>query len=123
MGPAGVAKIVVAGSIPVVHVRPAFIVVAQPMLLEPPSKKRPVWNVVTTVFPQPNESGSSCVRCWLDWFVYGSELIGVATTLPAYTVAARANTPTSTTRATDASLLRFPLPTSNLIVRLSGVFG
>ena len=82
-GPAGVAKIVVAGSMPVVHVRPAFVVVAQPMLLEPPSKKRPVWNVATTVLPQPKESGSSCVRCWLVGFVYGSELIGVATTLPA----------------------------------------
>ncbi len=53
---------------PVVHVRPAFVVVAQPMLLEPPSKKRPVWNVATTVLPQPNESGSSCVRCWLSGF-------------------------------------------------------
>src|SRR5262249_3239749 len=62
--------------------------------------------------PQPNESGSSRVRCWLDSFVYGSELIGVPTTLPAYPVAASAKIPTSTTRATDASLLRFPLPTT-----------
>jgi hypothetical protein len=66
---------------PVVQVRSAFVVVAQPMLLAPPSKKRPVWNVATTVFPYPKESGSSCVLCWLDWFVYGSELIGVAITL------------------------------------------
>ena len=44
--------IVVPGSMPVVHVRPAFVVVAQPMLLEPPpTLNRPVWNVVTTVFP------------------------------------------------------------------------
>jgi hypothetical protein len=42
---------------------------------------RPVWNAATTVLPWPKESGSTCVRCWLDEFVYGSELIGVATTL------------------------------------------
>ena len=34
-----------------VHVRPAFVVVAQPMLLDPPpTLNRPVWKVATTVF-------------------------------------------------------------------------
>ena len=40
------------------------------------------------MFPKPNESGSTWVRCWLDGFVYGSELIGVATTLPPAATAA-----------------------------------
>ena len=57
-GPAGVAKTVVPGSMPVVQVRPAFVVVAQPMLLEPPpALNRPVWNVATTVLPKPKRVG------------------------------------------------------------------
>jgi hypothetical protein len=43
--------IVVPGSIPVVQVRPAFVVVAQPILLAPPPKTRPVWKATTTVLP------------------------------------------------------------------------
>ena len=59
-GPAGVANTVVPGSMPVVQVRPAFVVVAQPMLLAPPpALNRPVWNVPTTVLPKPKESGST----------------------------------------------------------------
>jgi hypothetical protein len=86
---------------PVDHVRPAFVVVAQPMLLEPPLlTKRPVWNVATTVVPYPNESGSTWVRCWLDEFMYGSELIGVAITLPPD--AAAAVTSTAAAHATAA---------------------
>jgi len=79
-------KMVVPGSIPVVQCLPASVEVAQPMLLAPPSKKRPVWKVPTIVLPNANESGSTCVLCWLDAFVYGSELIGVAITLAAETV-------------------------------------
>ena len=60
------------------------------MLLEPPSKKRPVWNVATIVFPKANESGSTWVLCWLDVFVYGSLLIGVASTVPAEPLATTA---------------------------------
>jgi hypothetical protein len=41
----------VPGSLPVVQVTPQFVEVAQPMLLEPPSKKRPVWKVATIVSP------------------------------------------------------------------------
>jgi hypothetical protein len=94
---------------PVVQVRPAFVVVAQPMLLEPPpTLNRPVWKVATTVLPKPNESGSTCVRCWLDWFVYESELIGVATTLPAEATAAATSAAAATTSVT---LARFS-PTS-----------
>ena len=61
--------IVVAGRLPVVQVRPALVVVAQAMLLAPPSKTRPVWKAVTTVLPCANESGSTWVLCWLSGFV------------------------------------------------------
>jgi len=84
-------------------VRPAFVVVAHPMLLEPPpTLKRPVWNAATTLVPKLNESGSTCVRCWLDWFVYGSELIGVATTLPPAAAAATTSAAAAPTSATQA---------------------
>lgn len=83
---------------PVVQFRPPFVEVAQPMLLAPPSKTRPVWKVATIVFPKPNESGSTCVACWLSEFVYGSLLIGVARTLPAE-LAEAARSPAATAMA------------------------
>src|SRR2546423_343883 len=48
------------------------------MLEDPPSKKRPTWNVDTRVLPDANVSGSTSVACWLDALVYGSRLIGVS---------------------------------------------
>ena len=61
---------VVRGSIPVVQCRPESVEVAQAMLLDPPPlKKRPVWIVATIVFPNANESGSTCALCWLDALV------------------------------------------------------
>ena len=38
------------------------------------------WNAETIVDPDANVSGSTCVLCWLDGFVYGSELIFVSGT-------------------------------------------
>ena len=35
------------------------------------------------MFPKANESASTWVACWLVVFVYGSLLIGVASTVPA----------------------------------------
>ncbi len=52
-------------------------------MLAPPSKNRPVWMTLTIVEPNANESGSTCVLCWLEAFVYGSELIGIGSTLAA----------------------------------------
>src|SRR5438034_258715 len=66
---------VVPGSTPFVHVRPASCDVDQARLLEPPFVKRPLCATATIVSPKLNESGSSCVLCWLVLFVYGSELI------------------------------------------------
>ena len=48
------------GSSPLVQVTPLSVEVAQPMLSEPPSVKRPPpWNVPTMVLPKENVSGSS----------------------------------------------------------------
>src|SRR6478735_3132496 len=103
---------------PVVQVRPAFVVVAQPMLLEPPpTLNRPVWKVATTVLPKPNESGSTWVLCWLDWFVYGSALIGVATTLPPAAAAALASA-----TAMPASRALLQLRSTTLIVFPASAF-
>src|SRR5215216_705303 len=106
--------IVVPGSIPVVQVRPAFVVVAHPMLLAPPPKTRPVWKAATTVLPWPNESGSTWVLCWLSVFVYGSWLIGVGSTLPASTAG-----PTTSARQAAATLMakHAPLPGTNTVGR------
>ena len=41
------------------------------------------------MFPKANESASTCVLCWLVGFVYGSLLIGVASTVPAEPLATR----------------------------------
>src|SRR6186997_3208943 len=91
---------------PVVHVRPELVEVAQPRLLEPPLSKRPVWKVATIVFPNANESASTCVLCWLDEFVYGSLLIGVASTVPAEPLAtARRQTAAAPTAIVTAPLL------------------
>ena len=69
------------------------------MLLEPPSKNRPVWMVATIVLPKANESGSTCAACWLDPLVYGSLLIGVAITLPAEPLATKSKPRTATSAA------------------------
>ena len=66
------------------------------MLDAPPSKKRPDWKAETIVDPDANVSGSTCVLCWLEGFVYGSELIFVSGT------AADAEA-TSSTRTTEIS--------------------
>ena len=88
-GPGGVAKTVVSGSMPVVHVRPAFVVVAHPMLLE----------AAADVEPSGLEGGDDRVfvaeRVGLDLgavlalrVLVGVEVIGVATTLPPAAAAA-----------------------------------
>src|ERR1700694_59847 len=54
------------------------------MLLEPPPPKYlPDCVTATIVEPKANESGSTCVLCCGPEFVYGSELIGCASTLAA----------------------------------------
>src|SRR5262245_46692389 len=68
------------------------------LLAPPPLTKRPVWKAATTVSPNPNESGSTCVRCWLEGFVYGSELTGVAITLAAGATAAASRAAAIATR-------------------------
>ena len=88
------------GSMPVVHVRPPFVEVDQARLLAPPLKNRPVWKVATIVLPKANESASTCVLCWLDVFVYGSLLIGVASTVPAELLAATSRPKAAATAAT-----------------------
>src|SRR5438874_8951054 len=77
---------VVPVSTPFVHVRPASCDVDQARLLEPPFVKRPLCATATIVSPKLNESGSSCVLCWLVLFVYGSELIGCGRVLAAETL-------------------------------------
>ena len=52
------------GSKPVFHVAPASREVEKPIATAPPSKTRPVWNTETTVEPNANVSGSTCVACW-----------------------------------------------------------
>src|SRR5262245_36721192 len=83
-GPGGVAFTVVPGSPPVTQVRPPSCEAENTLLLEPPPLKfRPDWDVVTIVWPNANESGSTCVLCAGPAFVYGSSLTGVGRTLPA----------------------------------------
>ena len=62
--------------------------------------KRPVWKVATIVFPKANESASTWVLCWLDVFVYGSLLIGVARTVPAEPLATTSRPTAAMTAAT-----------------------
>src|SRR4051795_11287223 len=63
------------------HVAPPSPERAKPMSVAPPLKKRPTWNVATTVEPFANVSGSSSVACWLVELANGSELTRVSGTL------------------------------------------
>src|SRR5206468_1000215 len=63
------------------HVAPPSPDRTKPMSLPPPLKKRPTWNVATTVAPKANVSGSTSVACWLVVFTYGSTLTCVSGTL------------------------------------------
>src|SRR5215469_13080982 len=60
---------------PCVQVAPLSVEVAKPMSELPPSKKRPDWKTETMVEPKEKVSGSTCVLCWLEELVNGSELI------------------------------------------------
>jgi hypothetical protein len=57
------------GRKPLVQVVPLLVVVAQPILDDPPSKKRPTWKALTVVEPQENVSGSTSLACMLLLFV------------------------------------------------------
>jgi hypothetical protein len=60
--PAGVANTVRLGRKPPVQDPPSSVEVAQPMFDEPPPlKKRPAWNVATTVLPDEYMAGSTSV--------------------------------------------------------------
>src|SRR5436190_12315202 len=61
------------------------------MSVAPPLKKRPTWNVATTVLWLAKVSGSTSVACWLDWLVNGSELTRVSGTFAAATPAVASN--------------------------------
>ena len=67
--------VVVDGRKPCVQDTPPLVLVDQPMLVPPPLKIRPTWNVLTMVEPQANVSGSTSVACAPGGTVYGSELI------------------------------------------------
>src|SRR5205823_3719361 len=73
-----------------------------PMSLAPPLKKRPTWNVATTVPWWANVSGSSSVACWLVAFVYGSALTCVSGT---FADATAANTTAATPASASASAI------------------
>src|SRR5204862_1812863 len=79
-GPAGVELAVVEGRKPRVHVAPRLRENEKPMLEAPPPKIRPLWNTARTDEPTANESGSTCVSCWLCGFRYGSREISRLTT-------------------------------------------
>ena len=79
-GPAGVEFAVVEGRNPRVHVRPPFCENEKPMFEAPPPEIRPLWNTARTDEPTANESGSTCVSCWLCGFRYGSREISRLTT-------------------------------------------
>src|SRR5215211_5516035 len=70
------------GRKPFVQVPPPSADRAQPMLEDPPSKKRPTWKAETIVDPAAKVSGSTSVACWLVVFVYGSELSLVSVGTP-----------------------------------------
>src|SRR5438132_9255347 len=64
--PGGFDSTVRFGSVPVCHVRPASIEVAQPVPDAAPFwTNRPTWNAATTVELQAKLSGSTAVSCWL----------------------------------------------------------
>src|SRR6478752_5317282 len=66
------------------QVAPPFPERTKPISVDPPLKKRPTWNALTTVLPNAKVSGSSSVACWLEELVNGSALTGVnATFAPA----------------------------------------
>jgi len=58
--------VVTPGRKPWFQVCPPSVLVAKPMSLEPPSKKRPVWKADTRVDPKARVSGSTSVACALD---------------------------------------------------------
>ena len=84
------------------------------MSLAPPLKKRPTWNVATTVPWCANVSGSSSVACWLVVFVYGSALTWVSGTfapaMPAKTNNAAAASAVSTAARLIWNLIGWDLP-------------
>src|SRR5919198_622127 len=79
-GPAGVEFAVVEGRKPRVHVAPRLRENEKPMFDAPPPKIRPLWNTARTDEPTANESGSTCVSCWLCGLRYGSREISRLTT-------------------------------------------
>src|SRR5205809_7903013 len=70
---------------------------AKPMSVAPPLKKRPTWNVPTTVLPAAKVSGSTSVACWLVGFVNGSLLTRVSGTLASAAPTGAAKTVTAAT--------------------------
>jgi len=74
----------------------------------PPSVKRPDWNADTMVLPDENESGSTCVACWLVVLVKGSELILVSGTLARTGDAPMATAPTAAATPRQARAQRAP---------------
>src|SRR5689334_23267091 len=113
---------VVPGRPPVVQVRPLSCDVEKTMLLDPPPPyQRPDWLTPTMVLPQEKESGSTWVLCWcpLPPSVYGSLLIGVATTLPAETVAAKSRPSAATATAVHADFALLPLSPTMARILLS----
>src|SRR4029079_15758152 len=65
------------GSTSEVNVAPPSVDVANAVLDAPPSKKRPTWEVTTSVEPNANVSGSTAVACWLVGLENGSGMTAV----------------------------------------------
>src|SRR4051794_39789965 len=76
------------------------------MSVAPPLKKRPTWNVATTVAPYENVSGSSSVACWLVVFVNGSALTCVNDTFACAPTTPKARTAATASTSAVVSAMR-----------------
>src|SRR5262245_21694055 len=80
---------------------------AKPMSVAPPLKKRPTWNVATTVLPAAKVSGSTSVACRLVGFVNVSLLTCVSATLASAAPTGAAKTATTATATAPGKAFQY----------------
>src|SRR5438876_1616765 len=103
-GPGGVELTVMPGSCCAVHVEPLFVETETPMSDDPPSVKRPHWDVATIVLPNEYVSGSTIVACWLVELVNGSVAMIVTATF-AEATSVRVSAPTAASASASKNRL------------------